>query len=119
MTQQLDLTGQPALVAPDVRLTHRQRMALEYIGHHAPVSSDELGALLHEDRRARGGRGHSSDERCEWCPDEGKQMGAALRLKGLVRFRRGDGGGWYLANAPAGQTTPVPGVGPGDLPEDY
>lgn len=120
MSDQLDLTtGQPALADPDQRLTPRQRIALEYIGHHAPVGSDELGAFLHEDRRARGGRGHSSEERCDFCTGEGRQMGAALRQKGLVRHRNGDGGGWYLAGneAPKHERNDEPSAQRDELPE--
>lgn len=96
---QLEIGGNDALAPPEAKLTQRQRIALEYIGHHQPVSSDELGAMLHEERRARGLKGHSSDERCEYCTDEGRSMGAALRQKGLVRFRRHEGGGWYIPSA--------------------
>lgn len=94
MTDQLELLSDTP-VDPTVRLTARQRLALEYIGHHQPVASDELGAFLHEERRARGGRGHSADERCDFCQQEGSQMGAALRLKGLVKQRRG--AGWVVS----------------------
>lgn len=103
---QLELDGTPTLAPPEVRVSPRQRLALDYLRHHAPVPSDELGALLHEDRRARGLNGHSADERCRFCADEGKQMGGALRAKGLVRYRRGEGGGWYLAD----RTAPTPQV---------
>ena len=45
MSQQLDLTGgeQPAAV----KLTVRQQAALEFVRQRQPVSSDELGGLLH------------------------------------------------------------------------
>lgn len=94
MTDQLELLSDTP-VDPTVRLTARQRLALEYIGHHQPVASDELGAFLHEDRRARGGKGHGADERCDYCQQEGAQMGAALRLKGLVKRKRGVG--WVVS----------------------
>lgn len=110
---QLDLLGATP-TPPDLRLTHRQRIALEYIGHHAPVSSDELGAFLHEDRRARGGKGHSSDTRCDWCHDEGRHMGAALRAKSLVRHRNGEGGGWHLTGQASAAPSPTSQLGPDD-----
>ena len=86
---------------PDTRLTARQRLALEHIGRHGLVPSDELGAFLHDDRRQRGGRGHHRDERCDYCGDEGGQMGRALERKGLVQRRRANAlrgleGGWHL-----------------------
>lgn len=77
---------------PGVTLTPRQRVALEHIEKHdAPTSNDELGALMHEERRSRGGRGHHRDERCPWCGDEGAQIGEALEAKGLVVYVRRDG----------------------------
>lgn len=94
---QLAFDGSP--VPPGVRVTARQRLAVEYVAAKQPVPSDELGAVLHADRLARGGRGHSVDERCEWCRSEGREMGAALRRLGLVRERRG--AGWVLEGAAA------------------
>ena len=96
MDEQLPLAGvgEPEPVV-GVSLTHRQGLALRFIVEHGPVTSDELGAMLHDERRSRGGRGHDADERCEWCAEEGSQMGATLRAKELVRFRRGERGGWY------------------------
>lgn len=78
-------------------LTDRQRLALEYVGAHQPVAAVELGAVLHEDRAARGGKGHSAAEHCAYCSDEGRAMGRALRAKGLVQERRG--AGWVLKGA--------------------
>ncbi len=77
-----------------VKLTGRQQLALDYITTHQPVTSEQLGAILHEDRRERGGRGHHRDERCAYCHDEGSQMGRALRAKRLVVRKRGLG--WCL-----------------------
>lgn len=93
---QLELAGDVALAPPDVKLTARQRIALEHIAAGQPVESDELGAFLHQDRMARGGRGHSVEERCDWCGREGRQMGDSLRRAGLVTFRRG--AGWVLVD---------------------
>lgn len=80
------------------RLTARQELALAFIAKTGTVSSDELGAVLHEDRRARGGRGHDRDERCDYCATEGADMGRRLRELGLVTKRRGVDGGWCAAN---------------------
>ncbi len=93
---QLDFTGRPALAPPDTPLTAFQRLALDTIGRLQPIASDELGAHLHEDRQRRGKRGHPADRRCQWCADDGKHMGAALRKKGLVKMRQGQG--WVLAS---------------------
>lgn len=96
MTHQLDLiTGQPVAAPRDPSaLTDRQQLALEHIAAHQPVSSDELGAVLHEDRQARGRKGHSRDQRCEWCATEGNVVGASLRAKGLIVRRKTIG--WCL-----------------------
>lgn len=75
-------------------LTARQRFALEQVAAHQPIPSVELGALLHEERALRGGSGHTAGEACDWCATEGRNMGKALRAKGLVRERRG--AGWVL-----------------------
>lgn len=86
-------------------LTDRQRLALDYIAANQPVSSDELGAVLHADRVARGGRGHVVDVRCTYCADEGSDMGRALKAKGLVfRPRKG---GWQLAGSANPLAQPV------------
>ena len=79
------------------RLTERQELALGYIKEHGPVSSDELGAILHQHRLFGGGRGHHRDERCDYCGDEGSQMGKRLRELGLVTKSAGLDGGWILA----------------------
>lgn len=94
---QLDLiTGEPVPPAKDPgALTDRQQLALEFIGKHQPVSSDELGAFLHEDRMSRGGKGHGRDERCDWCPGEGREMGEALRRRDCVVRKKSVG--WCLA----------------------
>lgn len=102
MTDQTNLLGDVP-VDPNVKLTGRQRLALEHIAKFDRLASDELGAFLHEERRSRTGRGHDRDERCEYCGDEGSQMGAALRAKGLVRYSRGagtgdDSAGWYVVD---------------------
>ena len=93
---QIDLfTGQPVPAPRDpAALTGRQQLALEHIAKHQPVASDELGAILHEDRLARGGKGHPADERCEWCPREGRVMGSSLRRHGYVVQKRSLG--WCL-----------------------
>lgn len=120
---QLDLTGRPALAPPDTPLTERQRLALQLIAARQPVPSDELGAELHFYRRAHGGSGHSPDERCAWCADEGKQMGAALRKKGLVKMLRDQG--WVLhgytptAERESSQGRQRPGFDAHGLPESF
>lgn len=85
---QIDLfTGEPVETVDTgggVTLTDRQALALQFISAHQPVSSDELGAVLHEDRKLRGGKGHDRDTRCEWCVTEGNVVAASLRAKGLV-----------------------------------
>jgi hypothetical protein len=92
MSDQLALVG-PA-TPPDLKLTRRQRFALEFIARR-PVSSEELGAALHEFRMLEGGRGHRAEGRCDWCQPEGASMGNRLRELGLVRFTR-KLGVWYL-----------------------
>lgn len=93
---QLDLlTGQPVQPARDPdALTDRQQLALEFIGRYQPVSSDELGAFLHEDRLRRGGKGHHRDSRCDWCQSEGSQMGDSLKGRGKVIRKKTIG--WVL-----------------------
>jgi hypothetical protein len=88
VSDQLALVG-PA-TPPDLKLTARQRFALEFIAHR-PVSSEELGAALHEYRGA-----HPAQRPCRWCEAEGAGMGARLRQDGLVRFARYLKV-WYLA----------------------
>jgi hypothetical protein len=83
--EQLALVG--AATPPNLHLTRRQRFALEFI-HHRPVSSEELGAALHQYRKGEGGKGHDATERCDFCQVEGAGMGARLREFGLVRYAR-------------------------------
>ena len=87
MSDQLALVG-PA-TPPNLHLTKRQRFALEFIAHR-PVSSEELGAALHEYRGT-----HPAQRPCRWCKAEGAGMGSRLRSDGLVRFAR-KLGVWYL-----------------------
>lgn len=111
MTQMaLDGTGVPT--PPDVKLTKRQRFALELIGRLGYVSSEQLGSALHEYRSA-----HRATTACTFCRPEGAAMGASLREKGLVRLKRAKG--WYVVGekppavpVPAGaydpSTAPIP-----------
>jgi len=96
------MNPQPALPGLDraATLTERQAFALDVITRLGPLSSEELGARLHAWRAERGGRGHGSDERCQWCPSEGASAGRMLAGKGLVKRRRGEG--WV----PAAYETP-------------
>lgn len=87
MDEQLDLAG--GSHPHGVNLTPRQDAAFAFVRDHGPVSSDELGAFLHEYRRDAGGRGHDRDTRCDYCREEGADMGGVLRSKGLVERRRG------------------------------
>ena len=91
MSDQLALVG--AATPPELKLTERQRFALEFI-HHLPCSSEQLGAALHERRLQGGGRGHRAEKTCDFCQMEGSGMGASLREKGLVKYARSLGV-WY------------------------
>ncbi len=88
MSDQLALVG--TATEPDLKLTKRQRFALEFIAQR-PVSSEELGAALHEYRGS-----HRAEHPCRWCKGEGAGMGSRLREDGLVRFAR-NLKVWYLA----------------------
>lgn len=99
---QLELLGGTVPVEPDVKLTERQRHALEIIGRYQPIPSDELGAHLHQERAGRGLKGHPAEQRCEWCGTEGAQMGAALRKRGLVTRKRD--AGWVLPSYRASES---------------
>lgn len=91
----LDGTGTPT--PPDVRLTVRQRWALEIISEKEPIPSELLGAYLHELRAVEGtGNGHAHEDVCRFCRQEGEGMGRRLRDLGLVRYSR-KRGGWALA----------------------
>lgn len=98
MTEQLGLDGTGVTTPPEVRLTERQRHALDFIGKHGPVPSDMLGALLHEFRPAEAATHHCRDERCDFCRSEGASMGARLRELELVSYRKQRG--WVLWGAP-------------------
>ena len=116
---QLDLGGGFAATPSGRRLTPRQQLALATIAVRQPVSSDELGAILHHDRLERGLRGHGVDERCEYCAGEGREMGEALRARGLVRHRRD--AGWTLPDyRPGGQLPSFQNAaGPDGFPEGF
>lgn len=111
--EQLALTGVPT--PPDVKLTPRQRSALEHIAANQPLASDELGAYLHEIRRERGGKGHPRNSSCDWCKSEGAQMGKALRDKQLVKYRLGEG--WILADTDVKQRAADASFG--DFPDGF
>lgn len=87
MDEQLDLEG--GAHPHGVPLTRRQDLAYAFVREHGPVTSDELGAFLHEVRLGNGGSGHAMGVRCDYCTSEGADMGGVLRQKGLVERRRG------------------------------
>ena len=120
MSEPLPLPGlEPATnSASSVILTPRQAYALEVISEHGPIQSVDLGAHLHEYRRRNGGRGHASDELCEFCQGEGADVGAALQRKGLVKRRRGEG--WVVASWTPWSRKPSSQMGPDDdWPEGF
>jgi hypothetical protein len=94
-----------------VTLTARQALALAFCRSiEGPVQGDEIGAALHEDRLARGGRGHSRDERCQWCGDEGRDMARTLVGKGVLK--RVSGG--FEPREREGERPPSSQIGPDD-----
>lgn len=114
MSEQLHLVDVPA-VRP---LTPRQQLALEFIGSHDGVTSDEVGAHLHAHR---GRRPHSVDERCDWCARDGRAVATSVALKPLVtakRRGRGEGVVYVLRRPgrerPAAATERVSAEIPGD-----
>ena len=87
--QRLTLTGTKQ---PSPRpLTPRQQHAIDTIRAAGPagLTSDELGAILHQYRRDNGGSGHHQDDRCDYCVSEGRQVGDSLRWHGRV-YKRGN-----------------------------
>lgn len=109
MSDQLALIEPPPKPLPD-----RQQYALEEIGRagHDGLSSDAIGALLHE-RRGK----HHRDDRCRWCAKEGRQVALALDAKELVRYR-GRLKVWQLRDLPADAraATPHPAMLANDQP---
>jgi hypothetical protein len=84
MSEQLNLVDQQP------KLTDRQERALEIIraAGRDGIPSDEFGQQIH----AWQGK-HDLETLCEWCPTSGRELGKALRKKGLVKSRRD--GHWY------------------------
>ena len=114
---QLALDGREPLPV-GVALTARQELALAFVRRHGtamPVTNDELGAVLHEERRRRGGKGHGADTRCAYCADEGRDMGARLRDLGLI-VRAADGSGWRPSSEDAKPEARPSGMLPDDEP---
>lgn len=95
---QLSLDGTGTPTPPEVRLTARQRFALEIVAEREPVPSELLGAYLHELRAVEErGNGHGHEDVCRFCRQEGRSMGERLRALGLVAFST-KAGGWRLAS---------------------
>lgn len=94
MSTQLALLEIP--VAP--KLTGRQQAVLDAVrrAHPDSLESSEAGAILHELKEGRWR--HSRDDRCRWCSQDGKAVLQALKLKGLVTYKRG--AGWLLGVSP-------------------
>jgi hypothetical protein len=107
-----DLLGD-VLIPPDVKLTERQRMALDFIETGQPVETTQFGALMHAYQAK-----HETYERCQWCKPTGNELGRALRNKGLVKYSR-KLGGWVLATESGASKTGSTSRGPGDFPEGY
>lgn len=72
-------------IEPTPQLTARQQHALDAITAAGwdGLHTDEIGAHVH----AWQGK-HPAGERCEWDGSVGREMGNALRAKGLVQQRR-------------------------------
>lgn len=87
MSDQTALEGTGTPTPPEVRLTARQRRALEAVAERGPISSAELGRAI------------SDREWSSFDEASGASVGAALRKKGLVRFSR-KADGWLLRGAP-------------------
>lgn len=111
---QLNLDGGFAATPAGRALTPRQQHALETIAKLQPVASDELGAHL----CSWAGK-HTIDHRCPWDGPNGRQVGDALKAKGLVRYRRG--AGWTLPDYRPGDHLPSSqnATGPDGFPEGF
>lgn len=98
MTQMV-LDGTGVATPPELRLTRRQRFALEIVAEKEPVGEEELGAYLHELRAIEEkGSGHDHLSVCRFCRQEGRAMLVRLREFGLVRQSR-KLGGWRLESS--------------------
>ena len=94
---------QPAFpgLEPAPALTERQAFAARVIRERGPIRSDDLGAWLCE-RNLR----HSHLQTCPYDGQNGRGVAEALRRKGLVRYRRGQGWvveGWAPEREAAGR----------------
>ena len=99
MTDQLSLDGTGTPTPPELRLTTRQRYALEIVSEREPISSERLGAYLHELRALEEkGSGHDHESVCRFCRQEGRSMGDRLREFGLVAYST-KYHGWRLATS--------------------
>jgi hypothetical protein len=88
VNEQLALDGLPAA---EPTLTERQELALMLVRELGPLASTDLGWRL---RELRGGRASGA----EFDRSNGRAIGEALAVKGLVRYVRGEG--WVDARGP-------------------
>lgn len=93
MSDQLAIDGTGVPTPPEVKLTERQRDALEKIAADGPITSDDLGAHL-----------NPRFPNSPWNAGNGAATGHRLRALGLVRYSRNHGG-WVLKNWKDGAKT--------------
>lgn len=85
-------------------LPHRQDIVMRALIRLNGLTEDEAGALLHADRPRTHRYWHSADDRCIYCPTDGRSVLKALRNKkgGPLVTRRKDGT-WTLPGEQAKQ----------------
>jgi hypothetical protein len=90
MSQQLtlDYSFMPS-IPPHPKLTDRQQRVLDALLAASPegLEAAEAGAIAHEIKQSRWA--HSRDDRCQFCPSDGKQILSRLAELGLVDYVRG------------------------------
>lgn len=96
-------------------LTPRQQRAYTAIqaAGYDGLHTDELGALIHYPK-------HALNDRCSFCGTTGRELGRALRARGLVqqRRRRAPSGDTYTVWTVAGRLVRQPDR-VFDLPEEF
>lgn len=82
----------------DGNLTSKQQLVLDLLTSHGPLRAIDVGALMHQTRKADCGCGPGRV--CKWAHGDASDVLRALRKRDLAIQRRGTGK-WELMHPPA------------------